>query len=226
MSTRVLADDGAGADAVRPFAWRTVAPTGEVVDRRRLAAESKLVADPLQGFDARILELEQLVDTRAREAREAGFREGEAAGQARAEDEVRSAVERLAASITEINQYRRHVLRQTEADALRLAIAIARRVVRRELTVDPSAIEGLVSAALERLQSQESCKVRMHPDFVPALRVSIEKFGMEGKVEVIADAAQEPGAAVFEMPRGNLDASVDSQLREIERGLVDRFQRP
>lgn len=224
MSTRVLADEG--ADAVRPFAWRTVALTGEVVDRRRLAAESKLAADPLQGFDARILELEQLVDTRAREAREAGFREGEAAGQARAEDEVRSAVERLAASITEINQYRRHVLRQTEADALRLAIAIARRVVRRELTVDPSAIEGLVSAALERLQSQESCKVRMHPDFVPALRVSIEKFGMEGKVEVIADAAQEPGAAIFEMPRGNLDASVDSQLREIERGLVDRFQRP
>lgn len=224
MSTRVLADEG--ADAVRPFAWRTVALTGEVVDRRRLAAESKLAADPLQGFDARILELEQLVDTRAREAREAGFREGEAAGQARAEDEVRSAVERLAASITEINQYRRHVLRQTEADALRLAIAIARRVVRRELTVDPSAIEGLVSAALDRLQSQESCTVRMHPDFVPALRVSIEKFGMEGKVEVIADAAQGPGAAVFEMPRGNLDASVDSQLREIERGLVDRFQRP
>jgi len=135
-------------------------------------------------------------------------------------------LERRAASITEIDQYRGQVLRQTEMDAVRLAIAIARRVLRRELTVDPAAIEGLVRAALERLQSQETCKVRMHPDYVPALRVSIDKFGMSGKVEVVADAAQEPGAAVFEMPRGNLDASVDSQLREIERGLVDRFQRP
>ena len=34
------------------------------------------------------------------------------------------------------------------------------------------------------------------------------------------------GAAIFEMTRGNLDASMDSQLREIERGLADRFQRP
>ena len=224
MSTRVLADDDAGT--ARPFAWRTVAPTGETVDRRRAPGESRLSPDPLHSFEARTLEVEQLVETRAREAREAGFREGEAAGRARAEGEVRSTIERLAASIAEINQYRSHVLRQTEADALRLAIAIARRVLRRELTVDPSAIEGLVTAALERLQSQESCKIRMHPDYVPALRLSIEKLGMEGRVEVISDAAQDPGAAVFEMPRGNLDASVDSQLREIERGLVDRFQRP
>ncbi len=66
----------------------------------------------------------------------------------------------------------------------------------------------------------------MHPDYVPALRASIEELGMGAKVEVIADPAQEPGAAVFEMPRGNLDASIDSQLREIERGLADRFERP
>jgi flagellar assembly protein FliH len=224
MSTRVLPDNG--ADGVRPFAWRTVALTGETVDRRRMAAEVKPAADASHPFEARILELEQLMDTRTREARQAGFSEGEVAGRARAEDEVRSTLERLAASITEIDQYRGQVLRQTEIDAVRLAIAIARRVLRRELTVDPAAIEGLVRAALERLQSQETCKVRMHPDYVPALRVSIDKFGMSGKVEVIADAAQEPGAAVFEMPRGNLDASVDSQLREIERGLVDRFQRP
>jgi flagellar assembly protein FliH len=99
-------------------------------------------------------------------------------------------------------------------------------VLRRELTVDPASVEGLVGAALERLQSQEGCRIRIHPDHVPALQASIERLGMSAKVEVIADPAQELGAAVFEMQRGNLDASVDTQLREIERGLVDRFQKP
>jgi flagellar biosynthesis/type III secretory pathway protein FliH len=84
----------------------------------------------------------------------------------------------------------------------------------------------LGSAALQRLQSQETCRVKMHPDYIPSLSAAIERMGMSAKVEVVADPAQEPGAAVFEMPRGNLDASIDSQLREIERGLVDRFQRP
>jgi flagellar assembly protein FliH len=45
-------------------------------------------------------------------------------------------------------------------------------------------------------------------------------------VEVVADAAREPGSVVFESERGNLDASVESQLREIERGLADRMRRP
>jgi flagellar assembly protein FliH len=44
-------------------------------------------------------------------------------------------------------------------------------------------------------------------------------------VEVIADASREPGAVVFETERGNLDASVDAQLREIERGLADCLRR-
>jgi flagellar assembly protein FliH len=215
------------ADSVRPFAWRTVALSGETLDRRKPAADVRpAAADHAPSPEARAAEMHAIVERRAREAHEAGFREGEAAGRAQAQDELRSAIERLAASIGEIDRYRGQVLRHTEQDAVLLAIAIARRVLRRELTVDPAAIQGLVRAALERLQSQEGCRVRMHPDYVPALRASIEELGMGAKVEVIPDPAQEPGAAVFEMTRGNLDASIDSQLREIERGLADRFERP
>jgi flagellar assembly protein FliH len=225
MSSKVMIENR--TDAARPFAWRTVALSGETLDRRRTAAESKPASlDPHHSLEKRIAELEQLMEIRTREAREAGLREGAAAAQARTQEEVQAALDRVAQSIAEIDQYQSRLRRQTEMDAVRLSVAIARRVLRRELTVDPAAIEGLVSAALERLQSQESSRVRLHPDHVPALRVALERLGMGAKVEIIADPAQEPGAAIFEMTRGNLDASMDSQLREIERGLADRFQRP
>jgi flagellar assembly protein FliH len=225
MSSRVSVENR--SDHVRPFAWRTVALTGETVDRRKAVTDSKTVPGIGQGQAAeeRTAELEKVLEQRVLEARNAGRREGEAEGRTRAGEEIRSAIDRLATSISEIDQYRAQLLRQTEGDAVRLSIAIARRVLRRELTVDPEAIEGLVRAALERLQSQESCQVRMHPDYVPALRASVERLGMTGRVEVIGDAAQEPGAAVFEMSRGSLNASIDSQLKEIERGLADRFQK-
>jgi len=214
------------ADHVRPFAWRTVTLSGETLDRRKGAADAKapLATTPPAVHELRVTELEKQAEKRAREAREAGRAEGEAQAKAQAQEEVRATIERLANAIAELDQYRGQLLRQTETDAVRLSIAIARRVLRRELTVDPSAIEGLVRAALERLQSQESCRVRMHPDFVPALRDCVERMGMERRVEIISDAAQEPGAAVFEMSRGSLNASIDSQLKEIERGLADRFQ--
>jgi flagellar assembly protein FliH len=226
MSSRVSVENR--EDHVRPFAWRTVALSGDTVDRRKAATDSKVAAVTGQPHanEARIAELENLLEQRVHEARESGRREGDAEGRTRAADDLRAAIERLANSISELDQFRGQLLRQTEGDAVRLSIAIARRVLRRELTVDPEAIEGLVRAALERLQSQENCRVRMHPDYVPALRASVERLGMTGRVEVIEDAAQEPGAAVFEMSRGSLNASIDSQLKEIERGLVDRFQKP
>lgn len=213
------------SDHVRPFAWRNVAPNGETIDRRKFAADSKIPGGtPSALHESRIAELEKQAEQRVREAREAGRLEGQAQAKAQAQEEVRATLERLAAAIAEIDQYRGQLLRQTETDAVRLSIAIARRVLRREITVDPSAIEGLVRAALERLQSQENCRIRMHPDFVPILRGCIERMGMESRVEIIADAAQEPGSANFEMARGSMNASIDSQLKEIERGLVDRFQ--
>lgn len=223
MSSKVSVEQR--LDHVRPFAWRTVDVNGEAADRRKALLEPKTPAsNPPAASEPAAAEVEKRAEKRVREAREAGRAEGEAQGRAQAQEEVRGVIERLAGAIAEIEQYRGRLLRQTETDAVRLSIAIARRVLRRELTVDPSAIEGLVRAALERLQTQENCRIRMHPDFLPALRDSVERLGMGSRVEIISDAAQEPGAAVFEMSRGNLDASIESQLKEIERGLVDRFQ--
>ena len=229
MSTKVTIENQ--AEKARPFAWRTVALTGETRDRRRASPDIKLDSKSetdanRSELEARLSELERAIGTREHAAHESGFREGEAAAKAQAESEIRPALERLAQSIAQIDEYRSRLHHQAEIDAVRLSVAIARRVLRRELTVDPSAIEGLVRTALERLQSQERCRVRVHPDHVPSLGAAMERLGMDAKVEVIADPAQELGAAIFEMPRGNLDASMDSQLREIERGLVDRFQRP
>jgi flagellar assembly protein FliH len=230
MPSKILVDNRPGQS--RPFAWRSVSHTGETVDRRRTALESGPAglptasrAEGVHPLERRISEIEAAFVEREHAAREAGFREGEAVGKAQAEVEVRSAIGQLSQSIAEMDQYRTRLFRQSEADAVRLSIAIARRVLRREITLDPSAIEGLVRAALEKLQSQERCRVRMHPNYIPVLRSEIDRLGMGAKVEAIADPAQEPGAAVFEMARGNLDASMDTQLREIERGLVDRLQR-
>jgi flagellar biosynthesis/type III secretory pathway protein FliH len=42
---------------------------------------------------------------------------------------------------------------------------------------------------------------------------------------VVADSGLERGGVVFETPRGNLDASLETQLLEIQRGLSDRLLR-
>ena len=170
------------------------------------------------------LERESGVEQRIRAAHAAGLREGEAAGRGRAAAELRPVMERLCRSIEEIGSLRARLRAEAERDLVRLALAIARRVLGRELTIDPEAIHGLVLGALDKVKAQELCRVRVHPAQQGAVTECLRR-AMTAAVDVVADPACQPGTVVLETERGSLDASVDSQLEEIERGLADRLRR-
>jgi flagellar assembly protein FliH len=115
--------------------------------------------------------------------------------------------------------------RDAEKDLVKLAIAIARRVLHRELTLDPESIEGLIRVALDKLQTRELCRVRAHPDQKPAIAAALQRFSNSHNVELVADPSLQCGDVLFETAHGDLDASIESQLREIERGFADRLHR-
>jgi flagellar assembly protein FliH len=170
-------------------------------------------------------QVEGQCEQRIREAHAAGLRDGEAAGRGRASAELQPVMQRLAHSIEELGQMRARLRSEAEADLVRLSLAIARRVLRRELSIDPDALRGVVVAALEKLRSQEICRVRVHPSHAGMVGACLREAVVGCATEVIADPSRQPGDVVFETERGNLDASVDSQLLEIERGLADRLRK-
>jgi len=215
MSSKVRqADETFG---VEPLVWRQMQASEPV--RASVDTEEK------PDFREQLAQLRQQSEQRAREAYAAGLREGEAAGRKRGADELRPVIDRLARSIEEIGGMRTRLRAEAEADLIQLALAIARRVLRRELVIDPEALHGLVLGALEKLGGQEISRVRVHPSHASLVSESLRQNSASAKVEVIPDPSRDPGAVIFETPRGNLDASVDSQLQEIERGLADRLRK-
>jgi flagellar assembly protein FliH len=168
-------------------------------------------------------EMAAAIELRVRQAYESGFREGEAAARQRSESQVREAVEKLAATVVEVAATRGDAMRRAEADMVRLSVEIARRILHRELSLDTSALEALIRAALEKLRSQEVYRVRVHPGHEQLVRACLQQIGRDPDIEVVGDASQPRGGAVFEISRGSLDASVETQLREIENGLADHL---
>jgi flagellar assembly protein FliH len=57
------------------------------------------------------------------------------------------------------------------------------------------------------------------------LEASFADLGLPERIEVIADKKLERGALLIETERGELDASVETQLEEIERGFADLIRR-
>jgi flagellar assembly protein FliH len=215
MSSRVLSPDD--PRPVTPMTFRQVLRSGE--DNPGGGNDTQ------ERFAAQVAQLEQQHQQRLQEAHAAGVREGEASGRSRAAGELQPVMERLSRTIEELSQIRAHLRKDAEADMVKLSLAIAHRVLRRELAVDPEALHGLVMAALEKLQGQELCRVRVHPAHAGLVKSCLEKSVSGSVIEVIPDASRELGTVIFETQRGNLDASMDSQLREIERGLVDYLRK-
>ena len=171
----------------------------------------------------RIAQLEQaLADTDANSYLR-GRRDGEAEAHQRYSAAMQSTAERLAQAVKQLGDIRPRMCKQAEADLLRLAMAIAQRILHRQLTVDSTALEALVRVSLDRLGRQEQIRVRVSPALADAVRAILVKLSSR-PIEVAADGNLEAGGLVFETGRGSLDASIHSQLDEIERGLIDRLE--
>lgn len=161
------------------------------------------------------------IEKRVAAAHQQGYAEGQAAGRQSLAGPVEAMQLKLARSIEEITGSRLRYRREAEKDVVALALAVARRILHRELTVSPEALLGLVKAALDKMEAREVHQVRVSRQDAAMVRQFFEQMGLPQRVEVIADAGLMPGGVTIESGHGLLDASVDTQLAEIERGFAD-----
>jgi flagellar assembly protein FliH len=216
MWSRVCREDE--TPAVAALVWREV-PAGM---KHQPMVKAAPAAAPAEEQMAR---LQREIEQKMREAHAAGIREGDAAGHARAMAELQPVLARLAKSIEETAAVRTRLRSEAEADLVKLSLAIAKRVLRREIATDPEALYGLILGALKKLEGQEVSRVRVHPAHAAAVTACLRESHRPGTVEVTPDPSCALGSIVFEAARGNLDAGVETQLQEIERGLADRLRR-
>jgi flagellar assembly protein FliH len=222
MLCKIIEDEA--SEALWPDPWMNGA--GPICEPFRYVREDNPVSGRPDAEEVRDAASAREIEARIREGQHAGYVEGEAKGRLLAAEELKPILARLSNAILQVAESRASFLRQTEGDLVALSMAIARRILYRELTLDQGSIAGLVKAALEKLQSDVVARARVHPELEAAVRATIEQSGRRASVEVVADASLDRGGVVIETNRGSLDASIETQLREIELGFADRFRRP
>ena len=198
-------------------------------------------ADNLQGTDSRggsadlrnLAELEQRLEQErfASEqavtmAREQGRREGRQA----VEQQVNADQQRLQAQIVQcLEQFRlerQNYFHSVEGEVVRLALAIAARVLHREAHLDPLLLSGAVRVALEKLGDSSHVVMRVAP---PEIGQWKEFFRTAGNLRiqpgVLEDPSLSPGECVLVTELGTIELGVRAQLQEIEKGFFDLLDR-
>jgi flagellar assembly protein FliH len=204
MSSRAKRVSG-GADVI-PFHWGT-----EAQGTATQTYETPVEHQP--NHDVHLAALE-------REAFAKGFAQGEQAGADQASQRGEAMLYRLMQTIEELTQVRAQMIQQTERQMVQLALAVARRVIHREVSLDPDLLVAMARVALERLGETAQVTVRLHPEDYQAAGAERVAQQAGSNVTVVADAHLSRGGCRIESDMGMLDAGVDAQLQEIARALL------
>lgn len=133
--------------------------------------------------------------------------------------QARQAAQLVAAFATERDRY----LNAVEQEVVKLALAVAARILRREAQMDPLLLTGAVRVALGQLAGSTEVRLRV-PE--PELRLWTEAMALVPnlnlKPAVMAGEGMRLGDCTIETKLGSVDLGIRSQLAEIERGFFDR----
>ena len=156
-----------------------------------------------------------------RKAFERGLDEGRREGAAQAEEKLRSAVQALRQITESLAASRNQRLRDLEANICALAVAVARKIVLRELA-EPDAVGSLVQQALEQVDLDDSIEVRLHPGDLNLIRADLKREIAEAAHEIrwTADPSLERGSFLLEGSRRIVDGRVDEALRVLYERLA------
>ncbi|MGH9591897.1 MAG: FliH/SctL family protein [Bryobacteraceae bacterium] len=211
MSSRTF-PGGASVEA-RPIVWRSAVEPSATLARS---------SENSQGAGAEM-------QARIQDAYERGLQEGlagaETAAAQRASAQLAPVLSNLGAVIRELAGVRKLFRMEAEEATVNLAVGISRRVLQREISMDPEAILGLVRSAFDRVNARELHRLRIAPGEAAVIQQNRATLGLPSGVEIAADASLPPGSAIFETSRGELDASAATQLDEIQRGFTDLVHR-
>lgn len=149
---------------------------------------------------------------------EEGFRRGYEEGKRLAEEEQRKSTRKLARLARTALQDASELLRGLEQELVELSLAIAEKVLEREVRLDPEIVLSVVRAALDEIDSATAVRVRVNPqdyELVASWWETVVRKPLANKSQVVADERVQAGGCVIETQLGQVDAQLSTKLRQI-----------
>ena len=208
------------APAVVRFEWLG-APQAGPIATGPIAEMPAPSAVPMPTLDEVRAAQQTHLATLEREAFASGYAAGERAGLEAGTKRAEAMLRRLAQTLDELKALRGTLIRQTEQQMVQLALAIARKILRREATIDQDLIVAMARVALERVGESGIATIRLNPEDHAS---TVQRHGDHwagSRVKVVADPSVSRGGCMVESEFGFVDASVDAQFEQVAQALAD-----
>lgn len=203
--------------------WNALRTDAEAIIDRAAADAERMIREA----ESAALNLVSQAEARATEirgsARDDGHAEGYGEGKVKAEEELKPVIATLRDLIESVRAARAGVISGAEPELVKLAMAIAERIVHTEVAENKNVVAENVRNALTRLVNREVVTLRLNPADLETIRQYREEIVASSDVEhlrIVEDQRVDRGGVVVETEAGTIDAKISTQLREAKRALL------
>ncbi|XVJ51149.1 MAG: hypothetical protein HEQ32_03310 [Vampirovibrio sp.] len=160
------------------------------------------------------------------QAQSEGYQHGYEAGHAEGMKEAHQASEEIWQILDQLETIKNQVLEKSVQDIVPMAMAIAQRLIKVEVSCDRALVVGIALDVLGKVdRTQKEVVFKVHPHDVKLLRQHIKDHEetWQGEVQrhiiVVGDADVDEGSCIVETSGGQIDASFHTQLHMIRKIL-------
>ena len=203
-----------------PFAAPAATPRPAAVTATAAALAPALEAAPAAppAEETLLAEHRERLAAIEREAFTKGYAQGERAGMEAGAKRAEAMLRRIGQTIEELGGLRQTLIQETEREMVQLALTLARRVVHREVTLDPELAAALAHVALERLGTTTPATIRLNPEDYTVVAQDSARWGGQ-TVTVVPDPSISRGGCLVDSAFGSVDATIERQFDELSRAL-------
>lgn len=156
---------------------------------------------------------------------QAAFEKAQADAKAAIEIEIESRVaeirEQLVETIEKLANLSSEIVTHVESDLVELAVLIAKKIVRREVTIDREIALTLVRVSLSKLNQRTAAEVHLNPEDLAFINNRLDSIDFRGALTLVEDPSIPLGGCLVHTETGDVDARIESQFDEIAFGLLN-----
>jgi flagellar assembly protein FliH len=202
--------------------------TGEETDkvqRFRFQPLAFVETDPILLEEARgiLKEARDKAQHIERQAYEEGFLQGQKDGREVGQRSLELQVQQFQDVVNALVQEKEELYRRREEELINLVLLIGRKIVIRELKIQPEAIQEIVAAGFKLLSDSEDIKLHIHPQDHELLQWAPQEAWPQG-LEIVPDGTVSPGGFLMQTATGEIDGTLKNRWALVAQLVQDMLQ--
>ncbi len=159
---------------------------------------------------------------------EKGGADGERAGFERASKKQEPLLDSLREALLQLQNLRGETYHNIEKEVVKLALAIARKIVCREIEMDREVVVCVAREALARMEDPGKIKIKMNPQDIQFINET--KYKLSDLIGNIDNVSLEPeeniqsGGCIIETNLGEIDARIEKQILAVEESFRNAIE--